>query len=324
MTGYLFRRVGSAAVVVAFVTIIVFTLIHHTPGGSCRAMLGPRANPVTCRAFAEQQGLDRPLPVQYWDWIKGLVVGWPSSLCPGRCHLGFSYKLNESVDALLATALPKSVLLVGVSTLLALLVAVPLGLLQAVWRNKPIDYVLTAASFVGYSTPIFFLGIVLIDVFADRLGVLPPEAPQGTWTSAFTHLSSMVLPVLTLAIVTIAAFSRYQRSATLENLVQDYVRTARAKGLRGSRILLGHVLRNTLIPIATLLGLSLPVLLSGALIVESVFNYPGMGLLFWQAALTQDYPVLMGITLVVGVATVVGNLLADIAYAVLDPRVRYA
>ena len=286
-------------------------------------MLGNRATPVACKAFASQEGLNYPLPVQYWIWIKDIVIGAPNVVCPGHCHFGFSLKLNQSVDSLLAAALPKSTILVGLSTALALLLAVPLGLVQAVRRHKPIDYILTGASFVGYSMPMFFLGVVLIDIFAERLNMLPAEAPQGAWTSAFTQFDAMILPILTLTIVTVAAFSRYQRSATLENLTQDYVRTARAKGVPERRILFGHVLRNTMIPLVTLLGLGLPALMSGALIVESVFNYPGMGLLFWQAATDQDYPVLMGITLVVGTATVIGNLLADLAYLLLDPRVRY-
>jgi peptide/nickel transport system permease protein len=323
MIGYILRRLGQAVIVMVFVTFIVFLLIHNLPGGACRAILGPRATTAACKSFAHQWGLDRPIPVQYWDWIKGIIFGYPNNICPGNCHLGFSYHLNQSVDSLLATDLPKSLMLVGMSTLLAFVIAIPLGLLQAVRRNRPIDYVLTGASFVGYSMPTFFLGLILIDLFADRLGILPGEGPQGNWTAAFTQFNAMILPVVTLAVVTIASFSRYQRSATLENLAQDYVRTARAKGLSERRIMLGHVLRNTLIPIVTLLGLSLPVLLSGALITETVFSYPGMGLLFWNAAITNDYPVLMGVTLVVGIATVVGNLLADIGYAALDPRVRY-
>jgi peptide/nickel transport system permease protein len=323
VAGYIVRRLGAAAIVVVFVTIIVFFLVHQAPGGACRAILGPRATPAACQAFIRQWGLNHPVPLQYWDWAKGLIVGYPNNICPGHCHLGYSYKLNQSVDSLLATNLPKSLILVGMSTLLALIVAIPLGVVQAGRRNQPIDYLLTGTSFVAYSTPTFFLGLIMIDVFADRLGILPAGAPSGSWTAAFTQFNAMILPVTTLAVVTIAAFSRYQRSATLESLTQDYVRTARATGLSERQVLLRHVLRNTMIPIVTLLGLSVPALLSGALITETVFNYPGMGALFWQAAISQDYPVLMGGTLVVGIATVVGNLVADLGYAILDPRVRY-
>jgi peptide/nickel transport system permease protein len=323
VSAYILRRCGSATVVVFLVTVIVFILLHHLPGGECRALLGPRATPLVCRAFDRQVGLNLPLPAQYFEWIKGLVVGYPSTVCPTTCHFGFSYTLNQSVDSLLAQDLPKSIVLIGMSTVLAFGLGIPLGILQAVRRNRPIDHTLTGISFVGYAMPTFWLGLVFIDVFAIRWHIFSAEGPQGNWTAAFTQFPSMVLPVLSLAVTSVAAFSRYQRSATLENMSEDYVRTARAKGLSERRIIWGHVLRNTLIPIVTLLGLSLPALLSGALIVEAVFSYPGMGYLFWNAALTDDYPVLMGVTLIVGIATVLGNLLADIGYAWLDPRVRY-
>jgi peptide/nickel transport system permease protein len=173
--------------------------------------------------------------------------------------------------------------------------------------------------------PPFWLALILIIWFASPpLNLLPPEAPQGAVTTYLDpgQLLALVLPVAALALVTVALFSRYMRSSVLDNLVQDYVRTARAKGVSTAGVLYGHVLRNALIPIVTLLGLSLPAIFSGALITEAIFNYPGMGLLFWNSAQTRDYPVLLGVTVVVAVATVVGNLLADIAYAVVDPRVR--
>jgi peptide/nickel transport system permease protein len=166
----------------------------------------------------------------------------------------------------------------------------------------------------------------LIIVFAVNLNLLPPEGPQGAISTYLDpgKIAALVLPVMSLALVTIALFSRYMRSSMLDNLVQDYVRTARAKGVSTTGVLYGHVLRNALIPIVTLLGLSLPGIFSGALITEAIFNYPGMGLLFWDSSQTRDYPVLLGVVVVVAVATVVGNLLADVFYAVVDPRVRVA
>ncbi|MHB1614277.1 MAG: ABC transporter permease [Actinomycetes bacterium] len=314
MSGFLIRRTLQALVVVIGVTIITFLLLHLLPGGPARAILGPRATPVQIKAFVQQYGLDKPLVIQYVTWLGQLLHG----------NLGFSYKLNQSVDSLLAQRLPKTLILTGIATLVALIVAIPLGVLQAVRRNRPVDYALTGLSFIFYATPTFFLGIILVLVFAVLIHALPAEAPQGT--SALGVLSqpaALVLPVATLALTTIAAFSRYMRSSTLDALLQDYVRTARAKGLSERTVLFVHVLRNALIPIATLLGLSLPGILSGSLITESVFNYPGMGLLFWNAAQTSDFPILLGVTVIVGVATVLGSLLADITYAVLDPRVRY-
>jgi peptide/nickel transport system permease protein len=172
--------------------------------------------------------------------------------------------------------------------------------------------------------PLFWLGTLLILVFAVNSHLLPPEGPQGTTVGTLiTQPRALILPVATLAIVTIALWSRYMRSSAVDNLVQDYIRTARAKGASEARVLFGHLLRNAFLPIITLVGLSLPAVLSGEVITESVFNYPGMGLLFWNAAISHDYPVLMGVTVVVGAATVIGSLLADLLYAVVDPRVRY-
>jgi ABC-type dipeptide/oligopeptide/nickel transport system permease component len=201
---------------------------------------------------------------------------------------------------------------------------IPIGVLQAVRRNRIVDHFFNGFSTIFYAMPAFLLGILLILIFAIKFPLFPPEGPQGEGVAVlFTDFNALILPIASLTLITIALFSRYMRSSVLDNLTEDYVRTAKAKGASERRVLLRHVLRNSLIPIATLLGLLLPAVFAGALITESVFNYPGMGYLFFQSALNQDYPVLLGITVVVAVATVVGSLLADIAYAVLDPRVRY-
>jgi peptide/nickel transport system permease protein len=314
MTGFLLRRVGQSIAVLFIVSVIVFVLIHLLPGGIAHAILGPRATAAQIAAFNHENGFDKPLPVQYLIWLWHLLHG----------NLGYSYHLNQSVGSLIVERLPKTIVLNLLSLLVALVVAVPIGVRQAVRRNGAFDYAATGLAFVFYAMPVFFLGLLLVLWFSLDLRIFPAEAPQGsTIAGILSQPMALVLPVLTLALLTIALFSRYMRSAVMDNLVQDYVRTARAKGAGEHRVLYGHVLRNSLIPVATLLGLSLPALFAGALITESVFNYPGMGLLFWQEAQVNDYPTLLGITLIVGVATVVGNLLADIAYAVLDPRVRY-
>ena len=216
-------------------------------------------------------------------------------------------------------------MLVGISTVLALIIAVPLGILQVVRRNKPIDYVLTGLSFVGYAMPSFLLGTLLILYFAIDFHIFSVEAPQGqTVGSILADPRGLVLPEFTLAAITIASFSRYMRSSMMEAMTEDYVRTARAKGARPRRVLFLHALRNAIIPIVTLLGLSIPAIVSGAVITETVFNFPGMGLLTYQAATNTDVPLLLGTALVATLATVVGSLLADILYAVVDPRIRYA
>ncbi|MGH3274581.1 MAG: ABC transporter permease [Streptosporangiaceae bacterium] len=314
MIRFLARRSSQAVVVLLLVSIIVFGLTRLLPGGPARAILGVHATPTTIAAFNRQNGLEGPLPLQYWHWLSQVVTG----------NFGFSYVLNQPVSSLLAQRLPKTAFLAGISVVAAVLIAVPVGLYQAVRRNRLDDYAVTTVTFVFYSTPAFWVALLLIDVLSVRLHVFPAEAPQGQFSTVFSDPAGLVLPVLTITVVTVAAFSRYIRSSVLDELAQDYVRMARSKGAGRNVILLRHVLRNAVSPVVTLLGLSLPFILSGTLITEQVFNYPGVGLLAFNAAVGQDYPVLLGVVLVVGIATVAGSLLADIGYAVLDPRVRYS
>ena len=312
MTAYLIRRTLHALIVLFGVSLIVFVLLHLLPGGPARASLGVRANPSSIKAFNAEYGLNQPLPIQYVVWISQVIRG----------NLGFSYKLNQSVNSLLIENIPRTLVLTGSATLIAIGVAVPLGVLQAVRRNSAADYVVTGFALIFYSMPSFFLGLVLIIVFSDVLPIFPPTGPTAT-APLLTQLPNLVLPVATLTLITVALFSRYMRSSALENLAEDYVRTAKAKGASILRVLFRHVLPNALLPVITLVGLSVPGILGGALIVESLFNYPGMGLLFWNAAQTEDFPTMLGTILVVGLAVVLGSLLADIFYGVADPRVRY-
>jgi peptide/nickel transport system permease protein len=229
-----------------------------------------------------------------------------------------------SVDAIVLHDLPNDILLVGTSLVLALLIAIPLGIAQAVRRNRLTDYAATGVSFLLYSMPSYLLGLLLISVFAVNLRVLPAEAPQQpTIAGVLSDPAGLVLPIATLTLVTCALFSRYMRSSAIESLAQDYIRTARAKGLGQLAILSRHLLRNSLIPVVTLVGISLPGILTFGLIVEELFNFPGVGLAYFNAAVNGDYPVVFGVTVLVALATVAGNLFADIGYAILDPRVRY-
>jgi len=314
MTGYLLRRVAQGIFVLLIVTLIVFGLLQLLPGGPARAVLGSRATPQLIAAFNQQNGLNRPIFVQYGVWLGHLLSG----------NLGWSYNQSQSVASLITERLPKTLALTITSVVLALLVGVIIGTIQAVRRNKLFDYTSTTIGFFFYSFPPFFLGLLLVILFAVDIHLLPAEASQSSSVWAILgDPRALVLPVLTLALGGVALFSRYMRSSVIDNLVQDYVRTAQSKGVGQVRLLMVHVLRNALLPIVTLIGLFLPVLLSGAVVVESVFNFPGMGLLFWNAATTRDYPTELGVTVLVGVLTVAGSLLADVLYAVLDPRVRY-
>jgi len=314
VTGYILRRIGQAVIVLLGVTILVFILQHLLPGSIARAIIGPRASAAQLAAFNREYGLDRALPVQYFSFLNQVVHG----------NLGYSFKQNTSVDAIVLHDLPNDIVLVGTSLVLALLIAIPLGIAQAVRRNKLTDYTATGVSFLLYSMPAYLLGLLLISVFAVNLRLLPAEAPQEpTIAGVLSDPAGLVLPIATLTLVTCALFSRYMRSSAIESLAQDYIRTARAKGLGQFAILSRHLLRNSLIPVVTLVGISLPGILTFGLIVEELFNFPGIGLAYFNAAVNGDYPVVFGVTVLVALATVAGNLFADIAYAILDPRVRY-
>ena len=203
-------------------------------------------------------------------------------------------------------------------------IAIPLGVIQAAKRNSILDYSGTGLAFIVYSMPSYWLGLLLVAGLAIGVHLFPADVPQASNIGGIlADPRALVLPVATLTLVYVAMFSRYMRGSVIETLAEDYIRTARAKGAPRLRVLVRHALRNSLIPVATLVGLSVPALLTDGIIVEYVFNFPGIGLTYFTAAVTSDYPVELGITVLVGVATVLGNLLADLAYAALDPRVRY-
>lgn len=314
MTRFILRRMLQAVVVVFLVTVITFLILHSLPGGAARSALGLDVTQEQIDAYNIEMGYDRPFYEQYFAYVGRLLSG----------DLGRSFQMNMEVADAIAQRLPKTMVLSLCSITLAVLVAIPLGVIQAVRRNRLADYVITAIALLAYSTPIFFMGLVLIILFSQVWPVLPPEAPQGfTLAEVLSNWQGLILPSVTLAIVTLAAYSRYVRSSMVDNLEENYIRTARSKGLSEARVVFVHALRNSLFPVITLLGMYLPALFSGALVVESLFNYPGMGLMFWQAAQFRDYPVLLATTTIISIATVVGALIADILYAVADPRVRY-
>jgi peptide/nickel transport system permease protein len=314
MTGYILRRLGQSVIVVLGVTLIVFIMLHLLPGSLARDILGNRATPAAIAQFNHQNHLDKPFVIQYWYFLTQLLHG----------NLGYSYQFNRSVDSLLATELPRDLVLGGLSLILSLMIAIPVGIAQAVKRNKAGDYIGTGVSFILYSMPQYAIALLLIQALSISFHVFPAEAPQGTSAlSMLEHPAGLVLPVAALTLVSYAYFSRYMRSSAIDTLAQDYIRTARAKGLPERLVLMRHLLRNSLIAVVTLVGLSIPVVITGTLIIEQVFNFPGAGLEYFQAALRNDYEVMLGITVLVGVVTVVGNLVADIGYAILDPRIRY-
>jgi peptide/nickel transport system permease protein len=301
-------------VVVIGVMILTFIVIHLVPGSAARAAIGPRATAARIAAFNATYGLNKPLYQQFFDYVGQILRG----------NLGISFTTQEPVATLIAQRLPGDVLLLGVSTVLALLIAIPMGIYQAVKRNHPSDYLLDATSFTLYTMPDFFVAFLLIALFSVQLHLLPSQAPQtASVAGMLADPTGLVLPIVTLTLSNLAGFSRYMRSSAIGVLTEDFLRVVRAKGLPERLVLSRHVLRNSCLPIVTLVGLTFPNIVAGAVIAESVFNYQGLGLLFLQSATSKDYPVLLAATLIIGAATVVGNLAADVAYGVLDPRIRY-
>jgi peptide/nickel transport system permease protein len=312
VTGYLVRRGLQAILVMLIVSLIVFILLHLLPGGLVRAQLGEKVSTFQVLQLERTEGLTKPLPVQFGIWLINALKG----------NLGFSYKMNQTVASLLAHYLPRTLLLVGIATVFNIAIAIPIGMWQGYRRNHPDDHALNAVTLILYAMPDFLLGVILIILLSLDMPLFPSTATAfGSGLS--TDLAVLVLPIATLILGNISYYSRYMRASVIDNLLEDYVRTARAIGNDSRRVLLTHVLRNSMSSTMTMVGLTLPYVFSGALIVEELFNFPGIGLLFWNASQNRDYPVLLGVVLVVTASVVVGSLLADIGYAALDPRVRY-
>ena len=316
VTSFILRRLLQSIPTLLGVAVLGFFLIHIAPGGPVSALVGENATPAQIVRVTHSLGLDRPLYIQFIDWFGALLHG----------DLGYSYIRQTSVASLIAQRLPPTLFLMLTAMLTSICIAVPLGVYQASRRNTAFDRAASTAVFIAWSMPTFWFGTLLIAIFAVTLGWFPVGGLQTIDTSAFdwpSRLAHVILPAATLAIVSVAGWSRYVRGSMVEQLREDYVRTAIAKGLSRRRVLFTHVLRNALIPFITLLGSSLPVLFGGAVITEQIFAYPGMGQLFWESATDRDYSTLLGMIVLTGALVIIGNLVADILYGVVDPRVRY-
>ena len=315
MTAYLLRRIGTSIIVLIGISIFIFLLLHAIFPSPARVVLGLRASGAAVAAWNKQNGFDDPVIVQYLRYMNHLLHG----------NFGYSYAENQTVAALFTERLARSIYLSGISLLIAILIALPLGIFQAVKRNSLGDNIATSLAFILYSMPVFFLGIILIQVFAISFPIFNFEASQST--NVFVVMGdwhSMFLPVLTLVLLTVANFSRYMRSSSIDVLAQDYIKVARAKGLPERLVRSRHLVRNASLPMITLIGLFLPALLAGNLIIETLFNFQGLGLLFYNSLGKADYPVLLAYTLIGAVFVVIGNLAADFALTVADPRIRLA
>jgi peptide/nickel transport system permease protein len=259
-------------------------------------------------------GLDQPVYIQYFKWAGGMLRG----------NFGISYTDQRTVLSEIGQRLPNTLILAGASFVLALLVSIPVGIYTAQRARSVPDHIISGLSFIGLSTPVFWFGIVLIIIFSVRFHILPPSGMRviNAPSSPLDLIKHLIMPAIVLAMPTTAQFSRFVRASMLETLNQDYVRTARAKGLAPRVVTYRHVLRNALMPVVTIIGLTLPVIVTGAAITESVFGWPGMGRLAVDAAFTRDYPVVMGVTVLVAAAVILINLLTDLVYMAIDPRVR--
>ncbi|MDI5966200.1 ABC transporter permease [Streptomyces sp. SL13] len=313
MAGYLIRRLATAIIVVIGITLVTFLMLHIVAPEPALTILGPKATPAAIRAFNHAYGYDRPWYEQFITYLNHLLHG----------NLGDSPKDNQTVVSLFKEKAPLSAFLSGVSLLVAIVVAIPLGIYQAVKRNSVGDVTATTVAFIFYSMPVFMVALILIQIFALSLGWVDPNVSQDqTLGGALSSWPELVLPIVALATTTVAAYSRYQRSASLDVLAQDYIKVARAKGLPDRLIYTRHLIRNASLPMITLIGLSLPALIAGNVLIENAFNIDGLGLLFVKSLQNDDYNVLLGYTLLTAVLTVIGNLIADVALTLSDPRIR--
>lgn len=315
MGRYLLERAAQALIVLLVVSTLTFVMVTLAPGGP-EVMMTMESTPEQREALAHQLGLDQPLLVRYLKWMASAV----------RADFGRSFNDRRKVNEVVRERLPNTLLLGGTALAVSILIGIPAGIISATRRYLGADHAVTFFSFVGVSIPVFWFAILLILLFTVRLGWLPASgmATPGVPFRVADRLAHLVLPALVLATTTMPYLSRFMRSALIEEIGQDYVRTARAKGLPGRRVLSHHAIRNALIPVVTLLGVILPRLVGGAVITETIFGWPGMGQLAVSATIGRDLPLIMGLTVVVAIVVILSNLLVDLAYGWLDPRITYA
>ena len=313
MRRYIARRLLTMLLLALIISILVFSMIHFLPGDPIDVMFGEARDPVAMAAIRNLYGLDRPLPLQYLTWAGNLVRG----------SLGLSFRLRLPVADLIADRLPRTLMLAVGGMLVSLTLAFPAGILAARSYNSWADVAISAASLIGLSMPGFWLALLLVIIFAVSLQWLPPTGYVPPWENPGEWLRTMIMPCVTLGVIMAASTTRMLRSGLLEVLRQEYVRVAHSKGLTERRVLLRHALPNALIPTVTVVGIQLAQLLGGAIVIERVFAYPGMGLLLINAISERDYPLIQASILVFALAFVFVNLVTDITYAFIDPRIRY-
>lgn len=319
MGQYFLRRLVISIPVLLFVTVIAFALVNLAPGDPVSSMINPATRaelgPEWVTERQKALGLDKPLLYRYGIWLRELASG----------NLGYTLIGGQSVAGEIQARLGPTLLLMGTAITLGTLIGIPLGLISAIRPNSLTDCILTIFGFLTISTPVFFLGLAAMYIFAVHLQWLPTSGMRtlGVPKSTVDLIEHMILPVTVLTLIHIPLVMRYTRASMIETFRQDYVTTARAKGLRERAVVVGHAFRNALIPLITIIGLSLPELLSGAVITETIFQWPGMGMLAMRAVNARDYPLVLGVILVTAVMVLICNLISDLCYALADPRIRF-
>jgi peptide/nickel transport system permease protein len=306
---YIGRRIIQAIPVLIIVTLVAFALIHLIPGDPVKIMLSSRATPEAIKTVRHQLGLDRPLPIQYLRFLAGAI----------RMKFGNSLFLRTSIGPIIAKRATTSIALLVYSVLVSLVIAVPLAIISAVKRNRPTDHIVRMFSTFAFAMPAFWTGLLLVLFFALRLKLFPTS---GVGEGPIDYIRSLTLPSITIGFYLAPVLLRSLRASVIETLTAEFVEAARARGLRERRVLFKHVLRNSLIAMITVLGVNVGFLISGAVVIENIFALPGLGSLLVSSILARDYPVIQALTLVFGVTVIVVNLLVDLSYAALDPRVR--
>jgi peptide/nickel transport system permease protein len=313
VTRYVARRLAQSAAVLVGVSILVFAIVHLVPGDPVRIALGTRFDQATYDALMERSGLDQPLVTQYFTWMGNALQG----------DLGVSFRTGRTVSSMIIERLPATASLAAAAIVVALLIAIPLGTVSALRPRSVVDWLATVTSQAGISIPDFWMGIMLILIFAGTLGWLPTGGYVPLSDDPVEWARRLIMPAVTIGVVSGSIMTRFVRSSVLEALGQEHVRAARAKGMRARDVLNWHVLRNALVPLVTVGGIQLAYLLSGVVVIEIVFRWPGLGQLALQAVQQRDYPVLQGAVLLFAVIFLVVNLIVDLAYARLDPRITY-
>ncbi|WP_337100534.1 ABC transporter permease [Paenibacillus sp. YIM B09110] len=317
MFNYVMRRLLTALPVLFGVTVINFIIMKMAPGNPVDMLVSPKLPAAALEAKRIELGLDAPAYVQYWHWLKNLIL---------HGDLGYSMITYEAVGKMIWSYMGPTVLLMGTALILGVAIAIPLGVISASRQYTKLDYLASTASFLGISIPNFFLGLGLIYLFSIQLKLLPSGGMTtiGGNGGTLDVLLHLILPVIVLTANVAGRNIRYVRSSMLEILGQDYLRTARAKGLKEFLVVNRHAMRNALIPIVTVLGMEIPILFGGAVVIEQIFSWPGIGQLTLSSIMSRDYSTIMGLNLVAAVVVIMANLLTDVVYALVDPRIKYS